>query len=617
MVKNSPMRMILAAQESMFSQQRLAVPAARWMRRTVGFYHLSIDHEDVLEVIEGSCLIKNQEQAGMVQRHLYNFLDCYPRMQKYCERYVGLFPLHPDIVRQISNLCAVRRSGVLEALSNVVMQCLNWEWDRTLPSIVAADHYWEILQEDLAEESGGKGHYVLAAAEELEERIKELFVPAEQPLARRVVHALCLKRVASPGGNGNATLSAQELRYDICLYLPGHGNDSRNLSKAIEQILKTLSGCSSKWRVESDDSTERYFLSAGKKSSYNKKITLEEISQRIGVSRTTIYKIINNKGYVSDETRAVVEKALKQYNYVPNYNARDLAHHKNYKIAYIGMAHHGSRYFAKMTQMGIQKALAELADNGLEVVSSIAPVTQPRQQIEDIEQMLREGIRDFVIVPCSPEVLEEEIRKLRGLHCNIIYLSRYVKEPRNRIFVGIDYPKSGMLAAEMMSKIMPGGGTIAVTICDKLEDDLWVKQRYDGFVEYLAGQKKFEIVCLKDGITTDASAEAMCEELFEEFPHLNAIYDISYKVDVIARKLVQLKRGHDIKLIGFDLYDAILPYLKSGVVDVIIGQSLSNQAYDAMKMMFYHICYGTPIREGDYNSRLDVIVSSNADCFDY
>ena len=48
----------------------------------------------------------------------------------------------------------------------------------------------------------------------------------------------------------------------------------------------------------------------------DRRMTLEEISEIIGISRTTIYKVIRNKGVVSDKTREKVEQALEKYHYV-------------------------------------------------------------------------------------------------------------------------------------------------------------------------------------------------------------------------------------------------------------------------------------------------------------
>ena len=46
-------------------------------------------------------------------------------------------------------------------------------------------------------------------------------------------------------------------------------------------------------------------------------ITLEQIASKIGISRTTIYKVLNNKGNVSPETKTKILTALDEYNYTP------------------------------------------------------------------------------------------------------------------------------------------------------------------------------------------------------------------------------------------------------------------------------------------------------------
>lgn len=45
------------------------------------------------------------------------------------------------------------------------------------------------------------------------------------------------------------------------------------------------------------------------------KVTLNDISQKIGVSTATISRVLTNNGYVKPETRAVIENALAQSNY--------------------------------------------------------------------------------------------------------------------------------------------------------------------------------------------------------------------------------------------------------------------------------------------------------------
>ncbi|MGC4378564.1 LacI family DNA-binding transcriptional regulator [Fictibacillus sp. Mic-4] len=52
--------------------------------------------------------------------------------------------------------------------------------------------------------------------------------------------------------------------------------------------------------------------------------TIKEVAKEAGVSVATVSRVINNNGYVNDETRKRVEKAIQSLNYQPNDVARSL-----------------------------------------------------------------------------------------------------------------------------------------------------------------------------------------------------------------------------------------------------------------------------------------------------
>ncbi|MBS4224107.1 LacI family DNA-binding transcriptional regulator [Lederbergia citrea] len=54
------------------------------------------------------------------------------------------------------------------------------------------------------------------------------------------------------------------------------------------------------------------------------KVKLEDVAKAAGVSPTTVSRVLNNRGYISDRTRAKVEEAIKELNYYPNDVARSL-----------------------------------------------------------------------------------------------------------------------------------------------------------------------------------------------------------------------------------------------------------------------------------------------------
>ena len=54
-------------------------------------------------------------------------------------------------------------------------------------------------------------------------------------------------------------------------------------------------------------------------------MNIKEIARRAGVSSATIFRVLNNSGYVKEETRQKVLRAVEEYNYVPSAIARSLS----------------------------------------------------------------------------------------------------------------------------------------------------------------------------------------------------------------------------------------------------------------------------------------------------
>ncbi len=64
-------------------------------------------------------------------------------------------------------------------------------------------------------------------------------------------------------------------------------------------------------------------------------ITIKEIAQSLNMSTTTVSNVIHGKaGQVSEETRRRVEEFLREVDYVPNINARNLAQNESKIIGF-------------------------------------------------------------------------------------------------------------------------------------------------------------------------------------------------------------------------------------------------------------------------------------------
>ncbi|WP_411676223.1 LacI family DNA-binding transcriptional regulator [Caproicibacter sp.] len=63
--------------------------------------------------------------------------------------------------------------------------------------------------------------------------------------------------------------------------------------------------------------------------------TIRDVAKAAGVSSSTVSRIINNKGVISEETRDRVLKVMKTLGYVPNDTARSFANGSTSAIALV------------------------------------------------------------------------------------------------------------------------------------------------------------------------------------------------------------------------------------------------------------------------------------------
>ena len=77
--------------------------------------------------------------------------------------------------------------------------------------------------------------------------------------------------------------------------------------------------------------------------------TLKDVAREAGLSVGTVSRVLNNRGYISDETRQSVNRAMKKLNYQPNEMARSLSKQRSSMIGVIvpSISH---PYFSKLVE---------------------------------------------------------------------------------------------------------------------------------------------------------------------------------------------------------------------------------------------------------------------------
>ena len=75
--------------------------------------------------------------------------------------------------------------------------------------------------------------------------------------------------------------------------------------------------------------------------------TLKDVAKEAGLTVGTVSRVLNNRGYISNNARRKVDEAMKKLNYRPNEMARSL-HSKSTNTIGLIVPHIRHPYFAEM-----------------------------------------------------------------------------------------------------------------------------------------------------------------------------------------------------------------------------------------------------------------------------
>ncbi len=348
-----------------------------------------------------------------------------------------------------------------------------------------------------------------------------------------------------------------------------------------------------------------------------RRVTLENIAEESGISRKTIYKVINNKGTVTEKTRNRVQMALKEYGYQPNRAAQNLAMGKEYHIGFVGFRSSRSPNFLKNIKSGVEAAAADLHDYGVHVEERIFDLSEPRRQYEALHELDRMGMDAFILIPNDVWDVRELPRLKQGVDYlvdsgKLVYtVNRDLPDTKRNRYVGCDYRKSGALAAEIIGK-MAEKGSLIVPIGGSEEDYYDLKLRLEGFREKIAEFGHLNVLPTYRHFSENREElEEYLEDTIRKNPDVTAIFDLTYELDQISNVV---SRHPGIKAIGFDLCERIREHMRKKTINAIVFQDMFAQGFLAVKRIYENLCDSAPAK-GNIITKLEVVYEENLDFY--
>ncbi|CAH8769586.1 LacI family DNA-binding transcriptional regulator [Paenibacillus dendritiformis] len=267
--------------------------------------------------------------------------------------------------------------------------------------------------------------------------------------------------------------------------------------------------------------------------------TIKDVAEKAGVTVTTVSRVLNNRGYISQETRDKVYRVMDELQYRPNEIARSLSRKRSMMLGLIipTIAH---PFFAEMANYIENYAFAL----GYKILLCNSRLDRVKEK--EYINMLKSHRVDGMIMGSHTLDVQEYVK----LRQPVITFDRQITDIP---YISSDNYQGGVLAAQLL--IDRGCRRIA-HISGNLSLDVLGNRRLEGFLDTLRKHALEPIVIeLGTDVFESSGYDRMIRSLFEKEPEVDGLFASS---DIIALHVMKvcsslgIKVPDRMKLIGYD-----------------------------------------------------------------
>jgi LacI family transcriptional regulator len=347
-----------------------------------------------------------------------------------------------------------------------------------------------------------------------------------------------------------------------------------------------------------------------------KKARIKDIARLAGVSIGTVDRVIHNRGEVAEITKSKVQQILKETNYSPNLVAQVLKSKKRFHLVSLLPEPTEDNSFWKNHPLGMKRALEEL-DPFPVTLSQINFDMQSEDDFQKKTNTVLELKPDGVLL--APIFKSESVAfcsRLQKEKIPFVFIDGYIENTDFLAYIGEDIFQSGRVAGQLVDMVTPERSDIlVVTIARNIRNVHHLNNRTKGFLSYFrnSGKNKAKKITINiSDPSTDIIKRAL-DKAFQENPGIGSVFITGSRSYLIAQYL-EKKGLESINLIGYDLLDSNVKFLKSGITRFLIGQRPGEQTFKGIKKLFEYLSQHKIPDKIEYLP-VDIVTSENVDFF--
>ncbi len=299
------------------------------------------------------------------------------------------------------------------------------------------------------------------------------------------------------------------------------------------------------------------------------KPTIRDVAKKANVSVATVSRVINEKGYVYEETRKTVLKIIDELGFEPNQLARSLTNHRSKMIGVI-VPHIGTTFYGQLIE-GIEQAALSYG------YKTMLCNTQDNNQREiDYLKIFEQYNVEGIIVASNFQNKD----KLEQLNIPIVSVDHLIDDESPSITCNNE--NGGQVAAKALIEsgakniLLLRGPSFLITSQERTRGFLEITEQYGCTVDI----HDFDLI--------EPDAEFIYQYL-KNNPHVDGIFAMSDTLALIALGCLQQlgrKIPKDVSLVGFD--DAPFTKWTSPAISTV-SQSVKYMGSESINLLIKSI----------------------------
>jgi len=322
----------------------------------------------------------------------------------------------------------------------------------------------------------------------------------------------------------------------------------------------------------------------------NPKFRLIDIAKKANVSLGTVDRVVNKRGKVAPKTEKLILEIINEFDYQPNLMASSLSSKKKINFAVLVPKPQGEDYWSKIFS-GIESAEKTVRELGV-VISKFLYDQDDDLQFTELAAKILESKYDGVLVaPRFHKEAQAFAQSLESENIPYLFIDTIIEDTHPICSISQNDFQSGALAAKLIDYgIESGEEILSISNLTNTDNFDLMQERSKGFKSFFENpmnEKRIihslEIVNLKF-----QNLAFLLDEKLVQCPNIKGIFINNSKAHMVARYLSE-NNILKIKLVGFDLIEQNVKYLKNGFIDFILFDYAENQGETGLQILFDYI----------------------------